>query len=122
MDAFCRIRRGRTSVNIFRGTGVSALRDAQSHERKDAGGPKGAEEARYALQDQSRRGFAARPRKHLITPLLCVPVVALNEFGQHFDYVVGNFRAEAFFAEPIDLIRKLLLSGAIMFIKPGPYD
>lgn len=46
-------------------------------------------------------------------------MVALNEFGQQFDYVMGNFRAEAWFSEPLDLIRKLLLSGAIMFIKPG---
>eukprot|EP01048_Picozoa_sp_COSAG05_P016092 COSAG05_NODE_2026_length_3672_cov_18.472152_2_plen_604_part_00 len=46
-------------------------------------------------------------------------VVAYNEFGRQFDYVAGNFRAEAWFTEPIDLIKKLLLSGMIIFIKPG---
>ena len=55
----------------------------------------------------------------LISSLVCVPVVAWNEFGQQFDYVAGNYRAEAWFVEPLDLFKKLLLSGAIMFIKPG---
>ena len=46
-------------------------------------------------------------------------VVAFNEFGADFDYVVGNYKTEAYYAESLDLIKKLLLSGMIMFVYPG---
>jgi len=32
---------------------------------------------------------------------------------------VGNYKTEAYFTESLDLIKKLLLSGMIMFIYPG---
>ena len=32
---------------------------------------------------------------------------------------VGNYKINAYYAESLDLIKKLLLSGMIMFVYPG---
>ena len=43
-------------------------------------------------------------------------IVAQFDFGSRYDFVVSDFRTDAYFAESVDLIRKLILSGMMVFI------
>ena len=46
-------------------------------------------------------------------------VIAQRDFRRKFGYMSGDFKAEAYFAESIDLIRKLMMSGLLSLIRPG---
>ena len=46
-------------------------------------------------------------------------VIAQRDFRRKFGYMSGDFRAEAWFAESVDLIRKLMMSGLLSLIRPG---
>ena len=46
-------------------------------------------------------------------------VIAQRDFGRRFNYIAGEYRPESFWAEPIDLIRKLMLTGALGLVPPG---
>ena len=46
-------------------------------------------------------------------------VVAQRDFRRKFGYMSGDFKAEAYFAESVDLIRKLMMSGLLSLIRPG---
>ena len=46
-------------------------------------------------------------------------VVAQRDFRRKFGYMSGDFRAEAYYAESVDLIRKLMMSGLLSLIRPG---
>ena len=46
-------------------------------------------------------------------------VVAQRDFRRKFGYMSGDFKAEAYFAEAVDLIRKLMMSGLLSLIRPG---
>ena len=46
-------------------------------------------------------------------------VVAQRDFGVRFNYIAGEFKPEAYYAEPVDLLRKLMLTGAIGLVSPG---
>ena len=45
--------------------------------------------------------------------------VAHRDFRRKFSYMSGDFRAEAYYAESVDLIRKLMMSGLLSLIRPG---
>eukprot|EP01043_Picozoa_sp_COSAG02_P049204 COSAG02_NODE_4919_length_4836_cov_5.351488_1_plen_483_part_00 len=46
-------------------------------------------------------------------------VIAYRDFGRKYDFVVGDFKPEAYYAESLDLIRKLFLSGVLSLIAKG---
>ena len=46
-------------------------------------------------------------------------VVAQRDFRRKFGYMSGDFRAEAYYAESVDLIRKLMMAGLLSLIRPG---
>ena len=46
-------------------------------------------------------------------------VVAQRDFRRKFGYMSGDFKAEAYYAESVDLIRKLMMSGLLSLIRPG---
>ena len=46
-------------------------------------------------------------------------VIAQRDFGRAFSFIAGEYRPEAFYAEPVDLLRKLMLTGAIGLVSPG---
>ena len=46
-------------------------------------------------------------------------VIAQRDFRRKFGYMSGDFRAEAYYAESVDLIRKLMMSGLLSLIRPG---
>jgi len=46
-------------------------------------------------------------------------VIAQRDFRRKFGYMSGDFKAEAYFAESVDLIRKLMMSGLLSLIRPG---
>ena len=46
-------------------------------------------------------------------------VVAQRDFRRKFSYMSGDFRAEAYYAESVDLIRKLMMAGLLSLIRPG---
>ena len=46
-------------------------------------------------------------------------VVAYRDFGRKFEFIAGDFKPTAYYAECVDLIRKLVLSGLIGLINPG---
>lgn len=46
-------------------------------------------------------------------------VVAYRDFGFSYDYIAGDFKCHAYYAECVDLLRKLILSGLMIFVKPG---
>ena len=46
-------------------------------------------------------------------------VIAQRDFRREFGYMSGDFKAEAYFAESVDLIRKLMMSGLLSLIRPG---
>ena len=45
--------------------------------------------------------------------------IAHRDFRRKFGYMSGDFRAEAYYAESVDLIRKLMMSGLLSLIRPG---
>ena len=45
--------------------------------------------------------------------------IAQRDFRRKFGYMSGDFKAEAYFAESVDLIRKLMMSGLLSLIRPG---
>ena len=44
---------------------------------------------------------------------------AYRQHGQKFAYICGEFRPQAYYAESIDLVRKLVLTGLITLVTPG---
>ena len=46
-------------------------------------------------------------------------VIAQRDFRRKFGYMSGDFKAEAYYAESVDLIRKLMMSGLLSLIRPG---
>ena len=46
-------------------------------------------------------------------------IVAYRDFALQFSYIAGAYRPEAFMAESIDLLRKLILAGLVIFVRPG---
>ena len=46
-------------------------------------------------------------------------VVAQRDFGVRFNYIAGEFKPEAYYAEPVDLLRKLMLTGFLGIIPAG---
>ena len=46
-------------------------------------------------------------------------IEAYRDFGLRFDYIAGDYKPTAYFAECVDLLRKLILSGIMIFVKPG---
>merc|ERR1712096_64873 len=46
-------------------------------------------------------------------------VVAYRDFGFSYDYIAGDFKPHAYYAECVDLLRKLVLSGLMIFVRPG---
>ena len=46
-------------------------------------------------------------------------IQAYCRFRDQFDFIAGGYKPECYSAEPIDLIRKLILGGLIMFVEPG---
>ena len=46
-------------------------------------------------------------------------VIAQRDFGRDFSFIAGEYRPEAYYAEPVDLLRKLMLTGAIGLVSPG---
>eukprot|EP01051_Picozoa_sp_SAG22_P007362 SAG22_NODE_516_length_9563_cov_29.476965_2_plen_466_part_00 len=46
-------------------------------------------------------------------------IVAVRDFSRKFDYINGDFRPEAYHAEPLDLLRKLVLTGLMSWIHKG---
>ena len=46
-------------------------------------------------------------------------VVAQRDFGVRFNYIAGDFKSESYFAEPVDLLRKLMLTGFVGIIPAG---
>ena len=46
-------------------------------------------------------------------------MVAHRDFGRKFEFIAGDFKPTAYYAECVDLIRKLVLSGVIGLINPG---
>ena len=46
-------------------------------------------------------------------------VIAQRDFGKKFNYIAGEFKPESYYAEPVDLMRKLMLTGLIGLIYPG---
>ena len=45
--------------------------------------------------------------------------VAIRDFGRKFEFIAGDYKTSAYFAENLDLIRKLVLSGMLVFVAPG---
>ena len=45
-------------------------------------------------------------------------IVAYRDFALQFSYIAGAYRPEAFMAESIDLLRKLILAGLVIFVRP----
>ena len=45
--------------------------------------------------------------------------IAHRDFRRKFGYMSGDFRAEAYYAESVDLIRKLMMAGLLSLIRPG---
>ena len=45
--------------------------------------------------------------------------VAHRDFGVRFNYIAGEFKPEAYYAEPVDLLRKLMLTGFLGIIPAG---
>ena len=46
-------------------------------------------------------------------------VVAHRDFGLKFGYIAGEFRPESYYAECVDLLRKLMLTGVLGLIHAG---
>ena len=46
-------------------------------------------------------------------------VVAQRDFGRRFNYIAGEYKPGSYFAEPVDLLRKLMLTGFIGIIPAG---
>ena len=46
-------------------------------------------------------------------------VVAQRDFGRRFSYIAGEFKSESYYAEPVDLLRKLMLTGFVGIIPAG---
>ena len=46
-------------------------------------------------------------------------VIAQRDFGVKFNYMAGEFRPGSYHAEPVDLLRKLCLTGVLALIPPG---
>ena len=46
-------------------------------------------------------------------------VIAQRDFGKKFNYIAGEFKPESYYAEPVDLMRKLMLTGVLGLIPPG---
>ena len=46
-------------------------------------------------------------------------VIAQRDFSVRFNYITREFKPESYYAEPVDLLRKLMLTGLIGLIYPG---
>jgi hypothetical protein len=46
-------------------------------------------------------------------------VTAYRDFDRKFRFMAGEFRPEAYYAECVDLLRKLIMTGALGLIPPG---
>ena len=46
-------------------------------------------------------------------------VLAFRDFAHRFKFMSGEFRHDAYYAECIDLVRKLCMSGLLSLIEPG---
>ena len=46
-------------------------------------------------------------------------VIAQRDFGVRFNYIAGEFKPGHYHAEPVDLLRKLFLTGFLSIIPPG---
>ena len=46
-------------------------------------------------------------------------VVAYRDFHRRFGYMSGDFKPEAYFAECVDLFRKLAMTGVLVLLAPG---
>ena len=46
-------------------------------------------------------------------------VVSHRDFGLKFSYIAGEFRPESYYAECVDLLRKLMLTGVLGLIHAG---
>ena len=46
-------------------------------------------------------------------------VIAYRDFDRKFRFMAGEFRPEAYYAECVDLLRKLAMTGALGLIPPG---
>ena len=60
---------------------------------------------------KKERAMARRGEKSL--------VVAQRTFGRRFNYIAGEFLPERYYAEPVDLLRKLMLTGFLGIIATG---
>ena len=47
------------------------------------------------------------------------PVIAQRDFSKKFNYIAGEFKPESYYAEPVDLMRKLMLTGVLGLVPPG---
>eukprot|EP01043_Picozoa_sp_COSAG02_P016792 COSAG02_NODE_746_length_17729_cov_37.532501_3_plen_579_part_00 len=45
--------------------------------------------------------------------------MAYRDFGRKYDFVVGDFRPQAYYAESLDLVRKLFMTGIVGLIAKG---
>ena len=46
-------------------------------------------------------------------------IIAYRDFNSKYGFAAGDYKPEAYYAEPVDLIRKLILSGFMGLIFPG---
>lgn len=46
-------------------------------------------------------------------------VIAYRDFGRKYNFIASDFRPEAYYAESVDLVRKLFLSGVMSLIAKG---
>ena len=46
-------------------------------------------------------------------------VISQRDFGRDFSFIAGEYKPEAYYAECVDLLRKLMLTGLIGLIYPG---
>ena len=46
-------------------------------------------------------------------------IIAYRDFNSKYGFAAGDYKPEAYYAEPVDLIRKLILSGFMGLIYPG---
>ena len=46
-------------------------------------------------------------------------VIMQRDFGVEFNYIAGEYKPGCYLAEPMDLLRKLILTGVLGLIPPG---
>ena len=64
-----------------------------------------------------RKFFAEK--QQLTQELKISQVVAYRDFHRQFGYMSGDFRPEAYYAESVDLFRKLSMTGVLVLLAPG---